>query len=391
MTSIEIFEDSSEKESISNVLVPNSAMDDIRIIDIFSGVGGLSYGFHSQGYNILTAVDFDPHALKTYSRHFHTKYETICEDLTKKSILSLANQQKIPVKSIDLLIGGPPCQGFSFANRHGENSKIEKRNLIHSFKSNLKNLKPTFFLMENVAGIKLGSNQIYLKKFLEEIKNLGYEFREFEINCLHFGIPQIRNRYLLLGSLKSEGRDLEKIVLPKGDRKITLKKAISDLPKVQNGNKTDILPYQIQNYSELSNYQKMMRKYNIQTHVSNNTATRNQPYVIERFTQIKPGGNWRSIRHMLHNYRNVDNCHSSIYRRLQWNQPSITITNFRKNMIIHPSENRLLTVREAARIQSFPDHFVFLGPKSVQEQHVANAVPPLVSEFFAKEIKKHWY
>ncbi|WP_457557927.1 DNA cytosine methyltransferase [Candidatus Harpocratesius sp.] len=394
MASIETIQGLPEEKSTEGLLPAVSIDEDIQIIDIFSGVGGLSYGFHTQGFNILTAVDFDPYALKTYSKHFHTKYSTICEDLTKKSVLDLFQQHKIPLRnqSIDILIGGPPCQGFSFANRHGEHSKREKRNLIFYFLSSLKNLKPTFFLMENVVGIKAGGSLKYLEKFLGDLKNLNYDFREFEIDCLNFGIPQMRHRYLILGTIKSEGRDLDKITLPnKKTKPTTLKEAILDLPKVSNGNKKDVLPYQIKNFSQLSEYQKLMRKNHHHNQVANNTATRNQTYVIDRFTQIQPGENWRSIRHMLDNYHNVDNCHSSIYRRLQWNRPSITITNFRKNMIIHPAENRLLTVREAARIQSFPDNFVFLGPKSVQEQHVANAVPPLVSEFFAAEIKKHWY
>src|SRR5690606_18870310 len=144
------------------------------------------------------------------------------------------------------------------------------------------------------------------------------------------------------------------------------------------------LPYR---NSAINNYLKIIRngsKQSLQNYVS-----KNQEYVIERYSYIKPGENWKAIpKRLMKNYKDISNCHSGIYRRLHPNKPSIVISNYRKNMLIHPSQNRGLSVREAARLQSFPDDFVFSGPLMHIQQQIGNAVPPLLAKaIFDKIIK----
>jgi DNA (cytosine-5)-methyltransferase 1 len=167
-------------------------------------------------------------------------------------------------------------------------------------------------------------------------------------------------------------------------RKVTVKEAIGDLPYLKNGDLKESLPYK----SASSNaYLKIIRngsKFALQ-----NLVSRNKDYVINRYDHIKPGQNWEAIpKHLMENYADLSNCHSGIYRRLHPNKPSVVISNYRKNMLIHPSQNRGLSVREAARLQSFPDRFVFKGPLMHVQQQIGNAVPPLLAKaIFDKIIK----
>lgn len=173
----------------------------------------------------------------------------------------------------------------------------------------------------------------------------------------------------------------------KENKAVTVRSALDDLPILENGNAVDELKYSRD--SKLSNYQKMMRKNNGNI-VSNNLVTKNSALVVERYKYIPPGGNWKNIPpHLMSNYKNANNCHGWIYYRLIWDGPSVVISNFRKNMLIHPEQHRGLSVREAARLQSFPDDYIFYGPLGFQQQKVANACPPLLVEKIGKNIMKY--
>lgn len=356
------------------------------VIDIFSGSGGLSYGFYKKGFNILSAIDNNPEALVTYQKNIKTSFSPKLKNITNIAPNSLMKDLDIHPGKLDLLIGGPPCQGFSSANKQYTQTRNLKNRLVYSYIKFLKDLNPRFFVMENVLGFKTYSNSKYINHFLMNIKKMGYNYISLNLNCEKLGIPQRRNRIFIIGAFKTEKIDLQKIKLIQRKKIITLKEALDDLPELPNGNQQDPIDYK--RNSHLSNYQKLMRRDNSIKKVFNNLVTRNRDYVIERLKKIPPGKNWRAIKHLLKNYSNLENTHGSIYRRLKWNEPSITITNFRKNMIIHPEENRLLSVREAARIQSFPDNFIFYGGLSSQQQQVANAVPPLIAEKIAQKLLK---
>jgi DNA (cytosine-5)-methyltransferase 1 len=164
-------------------------------------------------------------------------------------------------------------------------------------------------------------------------------------------------------------------------KKITVVDAISDLPDLENGQQLEVGEYK----NNGSTYAKKMRKGSKKP--LQNFVSRNADYVIERYSYIGRGQNWRAIpEHLMTNYKNSQNCHSGIYKRLDPNKPSVVISNYRKNMLIHPFQNRGLSVREAARLQSFPDTFVFEGSIMKIQQQIGNAVPPLMAEAIFKKI-----
>lgn len=185
-------------------------------------------------------------------------------------------------------------------------------------------------------------------------------------------MPQIRNRVFVVGN-----RFGKNFTFPTGkrDKTITVKEAIWDLPIIDNGASVSWLPY---NNNSPSAYAKKLRVE--MAECPNNIVSRNAPYIVERYKYVREGGNWEDIPEaLMTNYRDRTRCHTGIYHRLLWDAPSIVLGNFRKNMLIHPSQHRGLSVREAARLQSFPDRFEFCGSLGFQQQQVGNAVPPLLA------------
>lgn len=361
------------------------------VIDIFSGAGGLSYGFSERGFRILTAIDNDPQVIETFSKNIPTikpLHETSVEKVCNKDFLKKLN---LVSGKLDILIGGSPCQGFSVSNKLNRFEENPLNNLIFIFLDFVDKSLPKLFIMENVLGLKSIANGRIIKKIFSKIESMGYIYRLFEFDCSNYGIPQKRKRVFIIGIKPSEfSHELLDLNIKSCKKEVTLREAIDDLPILSNGNSIDVLEYKKK--SNLTNYQILMRKKNPGNYVSNNLVSKNKDYVIERFKHIKMGENWKSIpKNLMMNYANPNNCHSSIYRRLDMNEPSITITNFRKNMIIHPKEDRLLSVREAARIQSFPDNFIFYGNLNSQQQQVANAVPPILSMKIAEELIKKFF
>lgn len=357
----------------------------LNVIDLFCGAGGLSFGFQEAGYKILTAIDNDPYAIETYSHNIKTEFKPITKSIRKIKPSEFLDCLKMVSGELDLLIGGPPCRGFSMANRQNNNKNNPYNQLIHYYLDFLEYIAPKAFLFENVKGLKIFNKGMIHEYFLKKIKKNKYIVNQFLFSCEDLGIPQKRERLIIVGTKK---RKKVKIDLVK-EKKITVKKAIDDLPNLENGNRRDPLPYK--KNQNLSQYQKEIRENWDSDTVYNNLVTKNSNLVIERYNHIKQGGNWSDIpKKLMKNYSNIQNCHSSIYHRLSNNNPSITMCNFRKNMIIHPDQNRGLSVREAARLQSFPDNFIFYGGINSQQQQVANAVPPKLSKLIAIEILKYF-
>jgi DNA (cytosine-5)-methyltransferase 1 len=200
-----------------------------------------------------------------------------------------------------------------------------------------------------------------------------------------FGVPQVRRRVIVVGSLIKARRPWSPPVPCLAPASyITVREAISDLPVLRAGASADYLPYR--HSARLSKYQRSMRAA-AQECVQGNLMTSNNAMVIERYKHIKPGKNWESIPlELMGNYADFSRCHTGIYHRLRWNLPSKVIGNYRKNMLIHPSQHRGLSVREAARLQSFPDNYVFLGSIGFQQQQVGDAMPPLLAAAVARSL-----
>lgn len=347
------------------------AIDDVKYgVDIFSGAGGLSIGAHNAGIFVPLAIEKDISAAKTFQRN-HPNAKVITDDIKN------VNPKLLLSKKPFIVFGGPPCQGFSLSNSRTRNNYNLNNFLYNEFIRFIKELQPKWFLFENVEGIVSFNNGNTVKTIEHDFNSLGYTVNYKIVTASDYGVPQDRNRFILVGN--RNGIEFE---FPKGKKKkVSVFDAIGDLPVLQNGQKEDKLPYR----NKPSYYAKKMRngsKYARQNYVSKNTDL-----VLERYKYIKAGQNWKAIPdRLMQNYSNKNNCHSGIYRRLSPEKPSVVISNYRKNMLIHPEQNRGLSVREAARLQSFPDDFVFEGSLMHIQQQIGNAVPPLLAEAIFKQI-----
>jgi len=342
-------------------------------IDIFSGAGGLSLGAENAGIKIGLAVEKDISAAKTFTRN-HPGVKIICDDITKIDPKSHIAEQPF------IVFGGPPCQGFSLSNTKTRTLTNSNNKLFYEFVRFVDELQPEWFLFENVEGITTFNKGETVRQIKECFANIGYQTSEDVLYASDYGVPQHRNRFFMVGN-----RLGKTFTFPdKNKYKICVDEAISDLPDLTNGDKFAEMPYK-KEIVEVGGYAQTMRSKSAVA--SQNLVSKNEDYVIERYKHIGQGQNWKAIpQHLMENYANVNNCHSGIYKRLNPSIPSVVISNYRKNMLIHPYQNRGLSVREAARLQSFPDHFVFEGTLMHVQQQIGNAVPPLLAEAIFRKI-----
>ncbi|MFI3296591.1 MAG: DNA cytosine methyltransferase [bacterium] len=341
-------------------------------VDIFSGAGGMSLGAMNAGIEIVLAIDNNANAAATYKKN-HPSTEFVVGDI--REIKSTSVQQK----DVFVLFGGPPCQGFSLSNTKTRNESNPNNTLFEEFLRFVEDVKPEWFVFENVEGIKTFNNGKTLALIRSEFNALGYETSEAVLYASDYGVPQHRNRFFMVGN--KSGHVFEFPL--KNETVITVGDAIADLPDLNNGDKIEVSSYK--DVKNLSGYAKLMRKNSAKP--TQNFVSQNREYVLERYKYIKQGQNWKAIPEpLMGNYANKYNCHSGIYRRLDVNKPSVVISNYRKNMLIHPTADRGLSVREAARIQSFPDDFQFEGSLMHIQQQIGNAVPPLLAEAIFRKI-----
>lgn len=342
-------------------------------IDLFSGAGGMSLGAENAGVDVRYAVEIDRHASATY-RANHPK--TI---LFQTDILQLKRLQ-LNVASRDLLVfGGPPCQGYSTSNQRTRDKNNPQNWLFLEFLRIIRELEPRVVVFENVSGLLEKGRKAFLDGIVGGLRRQGYQLASGLLNAAHFGVPQNRSRFFIMGTKSKRA-----LQLPTGitSSLISVRDAIADLPILRNGASANILPYRT---TIASDYQRAMREG--LTHCSGHIVTCNAPSIVLRYKHIPQGGNWSSIpADLMTTYADVERCHTGIYRRLCWSEPSIVIGNFRKNMLVHPSQNRGLSVREAARLQSFPDSHCFFGSIGKQQQQVGNAVPPLLAQAVFKAV-----
>ncbi|WP_298395489.1 DNA cytosine methyltransferase [Flavobacterium sp.] len=343
-----------------------------KAIDIFSGAGGMSIGAAMAGIKVVAAVEYDKHAAATFKVN-HPNVEIFPTDIRE---VTLSDKYKNPF----VLFGGPPCQGFSTSNTKTRNSENSNNSLFWEYIRQVKELSPDWFVFENVEGIKSFDGGTVIDRLEEEFKKLGYKTSWKVLTASDYGVPQNRNRFFMIGNKLN----IDFVFPDKKKQIVTVKDALEDLPNLKNGDLFDELEYK---QASVSPYAKLMRGK--VEKASQNYVSKNKEYVVERYKHIKPGQNWKAIpEELMKNYTDTKNCHSGIYKRLDPNSPSVVIANYRKNMLIHPFENRGLSVREAARIQSFPDNFIFRGNLSFQQQQIGNAVPPLLAKAIFKQIIK---
>ena len=344
-------------------------------VELCAGAGGLSRGFISSGIDVAFAVESDRHSAATYRFNF-PNVELLQKDVLHVSGREVLEKTNVRRGQLGALIAGLPCQGFSESNKRTRNVLNPKNHLYREVLRLLSELDPRWFVIENVAGISTLESGRFLTRMIREFDRFGYTVQHRILNACDFGVPQFRRRAFLVGT-----RTDKEFQFPEPDSHLqpTVYDAISDLPVLDNGADVDIREYRSK-WSEASSYARVLRS-RTERLVSGNQVSRNSPKVLERYRYIGMGQNWRAIpSQMMKNYSNLSSCHTGIYYRLSWHERSKVIGNFRKNMLIHPSQHRGLSVREAARLQSFPDSHQFLGPLNHRQQQVGDAVPPILAE-----------
>ena len=377
----------------------------MKTLDLFAGCGGLSLGLEYAGYDVRLATDFKDYAGKTFLRNFR-KTEYIVSDILEIENNNWKEFSQYKSK-IDLVAGGPPCQGFSTANRQ-RLSNDPRNKLYKSFLGAVNYLRPNYVLMENVQGITKASTSI--KK---EFSSIGYEGDYLLLNAKDFSIPQNRKRVFFI-FFKVKSNTNKKIYLDKVSRikeildleslnstEYLLKDALFGLRKLEAKtikNRTDLesdkhgFIKDDAHSNKQNDYIKNINKRRNTNIVFNHLARYNNERDIKIFGLLPQGKNslHESISHLMP-YKSRNHIFKDKYFKLDENKICKTITahmSFDCNMYIHPTQARGLTPREAARVQSFPDNFEFCGPFTKWYEQIGNAVPPLLAEKIGKAILK---
>lgn len=359
----------------------------IKTIDLFAGCGGFSYGFERAGFKIILAVEFDKTIAESYKAN-HKNVNVIVNDIKK------VDNSKI-FKNVDaqVIIGGPPCQGFSMAGARIRKGFIDDpRNYLFKHYFNVvKLVKPKIFILENVKGIlNLKKGQIFREiesvfKNPDNFNGKPYKIQYKVVKVKQFGVPQNRERVIIIGSqfdfnLEKEIKNTKQEIL-KIDKyffdKVTVWDAISNLPNPTESGNVKVLKFDSQYQKSLKSNSKI---------VKNHYKTNHSQKTIDRIKKIKIDENFKTLE------EKINSIHSGSYGRLNPNGIAPTITTRFDSpsggKFTHPFKNRTLTAREAARIQSFPDDFTFTGTKSSVCKQIGNAVPPKVAYFFAVMIRR---
>lgn len=344
-------------------------MDNYNVIDLFCGAGGLSCGFKRAGYNIILGIDNDPKAIETFELN-HNGTKSICSDITEISYEKDINPL-IGSAPIDVIIGGPPCQGMSLS---GPRKFDDPRNKLYlSYIRLVGEIRPKAFVIENVPGLVGLFGGRIKDSIIEKFTNMGYKI-QYKILCAaDYGVPQLRKRVVFVGYKKGH------FSYPKENKKyVTCEMALSDLPPLIDSLGIEKMQYTVpaNNY-----YQKIMRENS--DAIYNHVAANHSEKVKKIISLVPAGGNYKDLPE---EFRNSRNFHVA-WTRFPNDRPAPTIDTGHRHHF-HYKYNRVPTVRECARLQSFPDDFIFLGNKTQQFRQVGNAVPPLMAEAIANQITK---
>jgi DNA (cytosine-5)-methyltransferase 1 len=367
-----------------------------KAISLFAGAGGCSLGFKKAGYNLIYATDFDKAAIETYKINFpDTKAD--CKDINNIDFKQLLLDINVVQGEIDVLIGGPPCQGFSTA---GPRFWDDPRNhLLKQYVRALDIIQPKWFLMENVEGLLTANSGEYIKETIKAFVKLGYSIRLEKVYSQEYSIPQRRKRVIILGNrlgidfqfpspiTHSHGKIFRK-------SSITIEHALFGLPKPSTENIE--LKYEV---DFTGNWASILKSKN--DIVTDHFLQKIDDIQLERISNLEQGQTMKDLpEHLQHasfkrrSARRVKDGTPSEKRggapsglkRLKLDEPSLTITGAAIREFIHPIYNRCLTIRECARIQTFPDDFIFFGSNGDKIQQIGNAIPPFLAKIFAEHI-----
>jgi DNA (cytosine-5)-methyltransferase 1 len=355
-----------ELSARGNVSVPLHKAKKATAIDLFCGAGGLSLGLSQAGFCVAAAVDSDPIATQTYAASLGSHVATAeIEEISASDLLSKAGLSR---GECTLLAGGPPCQGFSLQRR---GARDDPRNaLVLQFVRMVEEVRPRFFLMENVGGLLTKHGTPFLRELSLRASRLGYLIHTAVLDAADFGVPQVRRRAFLIGEhapdfmsrFKFPGATTARV--PR-----TVRDAIGDLPSPPDDGTS---------HPKVPNHYREIRLAAIN---------------VERIRHVPQGGGRDHLPEHLQLACHVNNPrhrHKDVYGRLAWDEPSVTLTarfdSFTRGRFAHPSEDRSLTIREGARIQTFPDSFIFAGNREDGARQVGNAVPPLLARSLGEAI-----
>lgn len=344
-------------------------MKQYNILDLFCGAGGLSLGFEKAGFSVVKAVDIDPWAINTYNANRKEQVAEVLDvsTMTKDYLQSLGH--------IDGIIGGPPCQGFSIAN--GQRIIDDNRNkLYREYFRILEETRPSFFIIENVTGLLTLAKGAVKDDIIRRATALGYNIEYKVLNASLYGVPQVRNRVVFVGIHESCSN--KKFEFPEGNATpVSIEEAIGDLPSLDKGedNTSYIHP-------PFTDYQRMIRDG--MTVLHNHTLSKHTEETKRTIAMIPEGKRICDLPEELRGGRKYE----ALMRRMDRKKPAHTIDTGHRTYF-HYEELRIPSTREVARLQSFPDSYVFTGPRNDQQKQVGNAVPPILAKTIADAIYEH--
>jgi DNA (cytosine-5)-methyltransferase 1 len=382
----------------------------LSTLDLFCGAGGITQGFHQAGYSCLYANDMMPEAIETF-RHNHPTTRAECKSIEEVNARTLRRSLGIGKGSLDVLVGGPPCQGFSI-NAPSRFLNDPRNSLFRHYARFVEEFAPKAFVFENVPGLLSMADGAVFEKILQVFSELGYQLSVKILFGPHYGIPQERWRLILLGSMFGEiehplpthfakgranfrGGGSLTLQIDVADAKrlapaVTVGEAIRDLPRLNMGEGAEEVGYTTDASSPYA-----LRLRNPEGVTFNHFAAKLSKQNIERMRHVPPNGSWRDIPHELlprgmQQARKSD--HTKRYGRLSFDGLSGTVLTKcdpHWGTVFLPDQDRTLSVREAARLQSFPDRYRFLGSRVSQYVQVGNAVPVLMAMAIAKAVREH--
>ncbi len=365
---------------------------DRHILDLFAGVGGLSYGFDlKNGFKVVCANEILPDMAEAYKLN-HPNVTVFNCDIKELNKARIIGESQTPTNQINIIVGGPPCQAYSTVGKRLLDDPRGK--LFQEYYRLLKELKPEFFLFENVSGLTSMNGGNLIKNIIDLFKNLGYFTKYRILDAADYGVPQHRERVIIVGSVydndyeypnptHSGSRELQKDIFSDSallKPHLTIEEALSDLPLIKSGEESIKYASPPQNA-----YQIEMRKSSGEILLDHNA-----PYHGEKLQNLMNMLGDGECAHDLPEEHRPSSGYKNTYCKLWWRKPSTTITrNFgtpSSSRCIHPICNRGLTTREGARLQSFPDSFRFYGSRVSKNLQIGNAVPPLLSMALAESI-----
>ncbi len=352
-------------------------MANYNVVDLFSGVGGLSYGFSKMPeFNILAANEIEKDISIAYTLNHPNVAMLNCDinQLTEEKF-----QEILKGKRVDLIVGGPPCQSYSTL---GKRQMDERANLFMQYKRILTILNPKAFVFENVSGILSMDKGRLFERIKSEFESLGYQLKYKLLDAVDYGVPQHRERVILVGFKGENKFEYPQPTHGEGLKPyITLEEAIGDLPSIKSGQTNNTFDSSFSN-----DFLNFVRKSD--ETMTEHSAPNNGEHLIKIMEALKDGQSKDELPEDIRPKSGYGNT----YAKLWWKKPSTTITrNFAcpsSSRCIHPRDSRAMSIREGARLQSFPDDYKFYGSDGMKRLEIGNAVPPLLSKVIAEQMLK---